>query len=201
MEEETNFTIKNDYLTKVGKARARNLPCWCGSGKKIKKCSCLYKMNEHRDETIKKFKEKAMEKYLKENVDKNKVVLLGRSLGSGVAVNLSVKRDVAGLILVTPYDTIENVAMEHFPKILVKMILRDKYRSIEYSKNIKAPALLLAAEKDRVIPPKHAEELYKHISSDKKMIIIKDTGHNDIAASGEYWDNIFIFLKDILEKK
>ena len=87
------------------------------------------------------------------------ISLMGRSLGSGVAVYLASKRDIEQLFLLTPYDSIAELAQTHYPYLPARYLARDRFDSITYAKNIKAPVLIIAAELDRVVPYKHAEKL------------------------------------------
>ncbi len=82
------------------------------------------------------------------------VTVVGRSLGTGVAVYLASMRRVDGLILITPYDSIENVAKTHFPIFPVGLILSDRYDSASRVKDVTAKTLILIAENDSVIPRK-----------------------------------------------
>jgi pimeloyl-ACP methyl ester carboxylesterase len=85
--------------------------------------------------------------------------IIGRSLGSGVAVYLASRRPVERLVLVTPYDSVEAVAEYYFPYVPVRWILRDKFESWKYAPQVSAPTLILAAERDEVIPRANTERL------------------------------------------
>jgi len=80
------------------------------------------------------------------------VAVIGRSLGSGVAIHLASRRPVARLALVTPYDSIARIAAAQFPAFPVRWLLRDRYESVRYAPAVTAPTLLLAAEHDDIIP-------------------------------------------------
>src|SRR5580692_7402038 len=67
------------------------------------------------------------------------VSLIGRSLGSGVAVYVAARREIGRLVLVTPYDSIENVARRAYPAFPVSLLLRDKYASASRIAGVKAP--------------------------------------------------------------
>lgn len=78
--------------------------------------------------------------------------MVGRSLGSGIAVQLANERPVARLILVTPYHSIQELAAQQFPYFPVRWLLRDKFESWKYAEKISTPTLLVMAERDEVIP-------------------------------------------------
>jgi len=114
--------------------------------------------------------------------------LMGRSLGSGVAVYVAAKRKVENLILVTPFDSIENVAKHIYWMFPVSLLIRDKYNSFERANMIKADdILILIAEHDEVIPRARTENLVKQLRNQKfESLVIKGAGHNDISIYPEF---------------
>ena len=80
-----------------------------------------------------------------------RIAVAGRSLGSGVAVYLAGQRPVAHLALVTPYDSIENVAKASYPFLPVGWLLKDKFDSASRAGGVRAPTLVVIAEHDEVI--------------------------------------------------
>lgn len=116
-----------------------------------------------------------------------KVVVVGRSLGSGVAVHLASLRPVERLILVTPYDSILDLAVGQFPLFPVRWLLRDKFESWKYAPQVTAPTLLLAAEHDEVIPRASTQALWARFRPGlARLEVIGGTGHNSISDSPEY---------------
>ncbi len=108
--------------------------------------------------------------------------LLGESLGCGVAAAIAKQTSVtiAGIILITPWDTLAAVAKSLFPFLPVKLILTDKYDSIENLKSFKRNISVIGAERDEILPIKHAHNLYANLPEGrKKMWVIKGAGHND----------------------
>ncbi|MET1257240.1 alpha/beta hydrolase [Aliikangiella maris] len=123
--------------------------------------------------------------------------VLGRSLGSGVATYLATQRNIEKLILITPFDSIENVAQEKFPFFPVKFLLRDKYRSNERAKNIHKPVLIIAAEQDEVIPRERTEALASEFSEQQlSYVVIPEAMHNDISDHDAYYRNLSEFIKN-----
>ncbi len=108
--------------------------------------------------------------------------LVGESLGCGVAAAIAKKTTVpvAGIILITPWDTLASVAGSIFPYLPVKLVLTDKYDSIENLKSFKKKISVVGAERDEILPIRHAINLYNALPEGKKrMWIIKGAGHND----------------------
>jgi len=127
--------------------------------------------------------------------------LLGESLGCGVAAAIAKQTDVPidGIILITPWDTLAAVAKSLFPFLPVKMILTDKYDSIENLKNFPKKISIVGAERDEIIPIKHAHNLYANLPEGrKKMWLIKKASHNDwpFYAPPELWKEITDFVKN-----
>jgi len=115
------------------------------------------------------------------------IVVVGRSLGSGVAVQLASLRPVERLVLVTPYDSLQEVAAQQFPYFPVRWLLLDKFESWKYVPQISAPTLVIAAEYDEVIPRASTEALFARFPPGAATSkIIAGAGHNTISESAEY---------------
>lgn len=115
------------------------------------------------------------------------IAVIGRSLGTGVAVRLSSQRPVSHLILVTPYDSLQEIAAGQFPYAPVKWLLRDKYDSGKYASKITIPTAIVAAENDELIPSESTKKLFERFGKGvASMKVIPATGHNTISSSSEY---------------
>ncbi|MFC5695258.1 alpha/beta hydrolase [Pseudomonas sp. GCM10022186] len=115
------------------------------------------------------------------------VALVGRSLGSGVAIRLASQRPAARLVLVTPYNSILELAQRQFPIFPVRWMLEDKYESWRYAPSISVPTLVIVAEHDEVIPRWSSEKLFARFRSGvARREVIPGAGHNDIGARPEY---------------
>jgi pimeloyl-ACP methyl ester carboxylesterase len=119
------------------------------------------------------------------------IAVVGRSLGSGVAVRLASQRPAARLILITPYDSLEDIAKRQYPVFPVKWLLKDKFESWKYAAHITIPTLLLVAEQDEVIPRSSTEKLYGHFAKGVATLkVIPDVGHNSISDTPEYFKSL-----------
>jgi pimeloyl-ACP methyl ester carboxylesterase len=115
------------------------------------------------------------------------IVVVGRSLGSGVAARLASQRPIAKLVLITPFDSILNVAQGKFPPFPINWLLIDKFESWRYAPQITAPTLVIAASHDQVIPYANTEQLYKSFSKNVVTLkLIPNTNHGDIMAEPSY---------------
>ncbi|MFZ5425465.1 MAG: alpha/beta hydrolase [Thermodesulfobacteriota bacterium] len=128
-----------------------------------------------------------------------RAVVMGRSLGSGMAVHVAANREVAGAILVTPYDSLLEVAREHWPFMPVKWLLKDHYDVTADAARATAPLLVLTASLDGVISPERGRAVFDAWKgTDKAYTRVISAGHNDIERFTLYKDAILRFLLDIL---
>jgi len=110
------------------------------------------------------------------------VVVIGRSLGTGVAARLASTRPVSRLVLVTPYDSLVGLAQREFPIFPVRWILIDKYESWRYVPKIAAPVLFLRAEHDQIIPAESTAALLARFPAGQACeVLVPGAGHNSIA--------------------
>jgi hypothetical protein len=123
-----------------------------------------------------------------------RVAVMGRSLGSGVAVYLAAHRPVAGVILVSPYDSIESVAERVYPFLPISLMLKHRFDSLSRAPGVRAPLLCLVASGDRVIPRPHSERLYAAWGGIKQWREIRPADHDSVAGEPDYWRAIAAFL-------
>lgn len=115
------------------------------------------------------------------------IVVMGRSLGSGVAVHVASLRPIKKLVLITPYDSIQEMAVRQYPYFPIRWMLKDKYESWRYAPLVKAPTLIIAAEHDEVIPMWSTQLLFSRFGNGiATMKIIDGAGHNSISANPDY---------------
>lgn len=124
------------------------------------------------------------------------ISLFGRSLGSGVAVYLARHRQIDQLILLTPYDSLAEVAQTHYPMFPVRYLMKDRFDSVKYASEITTPVLIITAESDRVVPRKHAEILRDRLTGTKVIYrMISGAGHNDVTDFPGYLQAIENFIE------
>lgn len=115
------------------------------------------------------------------------IAVVGRSLGSGVAVRLASQRPAARLILITPYNSLEDIAVRQYPIFPVKWLLQDKFESWKYAAHVSTPTLLLAAGQDDIIPLSSTDKLFARFAKGVATLkVIPGVGHNSISDSPEY---------------
>ena len=113
------------------------------------------------------------------DVDADRIVYFGESLGSGVAVGLAIERPPFALILRSPFTSLVDVGRLHYPFLPVALVLRDRFPSLVRIATIGSPLLVIATDKDDVVPTAQSERLYNAAASPKRLVIIDGAGHND----------------------
>lgn len=109
------------------------------------------------------------------------IVVIGRSLGSGVAIRLAANNPVSHLVLLTPYDSILNVGKGLFPFVPMKLLLVDEFQSVRYAPEIEIPTLIIKAENDRVVPHHLTDALIEEfIPGVVSTVTIEGAEHNSI---------------------
>lgn len=121
------------------------------------------------------------------HADHPNITLIGRSLGSGVAIHIASERPVERLVLVTPYDSLVTIAASQFRYFPLRWLMLDKFESWRYAPKVTAPTQLIAAQNDEVIPLSSTEALLKRLPpSLARLTIIPAVGHNTISGSPQY---------------
>lgn len=106
------------------------------------------------------------------------ITVIGRSLGSGIAVQLAARRPVAQLVLITPFDSLGAVARQQMPYLPVNWLLKDRYESHSFAADIACPVLLLQAEQDEIIDAARGEALYQAFVPGTAQLVRYTGSHN-----------------------
>jgi uncharacterized protein len=123
------------------------------------------------------------------------ITVMGRSLGSGVAVYLASERPVTRLVLVTPYDSLVNVARHHFRFLPVGALMRDRYDSASRAPQVRAPVLVVIAANDEIIPRARSEALVAAFPAEQvRTALIAGQGHNTLDLAPDYLGSVANFL-------
>ena len=123
------------------------------------------------------------------------IILMGRSLGTGIASWLANKVQKSKLILETPYYDMQDLMGAYLPKKLLKAKLSFHLRTHEYLKKTNFPILILQGTKDGVVPHKSAQKLYKSLDNpNASFITFKGGNHNNLVKFPKYWPQIKKFI-------
>lgn len=137
---------------------------------------------------------------IRKTVPASRLFLFGRSLGSGVAVQLAAARPVDGVILVAPYDSMLAIGRHHYPFLPVSWLLKHRFDSLAHAASVAAPLLCLVAQRDEVVPAVHSRRLYDAWQGPKRWVELLGAGHNSTDDAPEFWREIRGFLDKNNEK-
>jgi uncharacterized protein len=120
-------------------------------------------------------------------VDPDRVIYLGESIGGAVALALALEHPPAGLVLMSAFTSVRDMARRHYPLVPQAMV-PDAYPSLRRMPDLRAPLLIIHGDRDEIVPLWHAEELFEAAPEPKRRHIIEGVGHNDlVSVAGEEW--------------
>lgn len=126
--------------------------------------------------------------------------LWGESLGSGVVSGIvrSGQVPVKGIVLVTPFNSMADVAQHHYWFFLAKWLIRDKFDNSESLKNYSGNTAILLAEQDELIPNQYSLKLFESLHHRKKLWTFNNAGHNTLPLNQElpWWQDVMHFVND-----
>jgi uncharacterized protein len=114
-------------------------------------------------------------------VDPDRIAYFGESLGAAVALRLAVERPPAALILRSPFTSLTDVGRLHYPWLPVKWLLSDRYGSAARVAQLSVPLLVIAGERDQIVPSALSRRLYDAASAPKRFVLVPGADHNDAA--------------------
>jgi fermentation-respiration switch protein FrsA (DUF1100 family) len=136
----------------------------------------------------------------REDVNGQKLVLFGRSLGCAVAIEMATRHRVHAVVIESAFTSVQAMAKRAYPFLpCIDLILGTKYDRLEKIKNIKAPIMMIHGDKDRTVPPSMARKLFDAAYRPKRSYTVTGAGHNDTYLVGgqDYYDAIIKFLVDL----
>lgn len=128
---------------------------------------------------------------------KEKILLYGRSLGSGIAANLASKRDPALLILEAPYYSLKDVASRLYPFLPVGLLLKYNFPTYQFISAVKSKIVVFHGTDDEVIYSGSSEKLKKHLKPGDKVYFIEGAHHNDL----EFFEEYKVLLAKVLNEE
>ncbi len=125
---------------------------------------------------------RAAREYLiaRDDVEATRLVYFGESLGTAVAVDLAAEHAPAALVLRSPFTSMADVGLYHYWWLPVRALIRDSYGTIERIGRVKSPLLVIAGERDRIVPFEQSRRVYDSAASARKTFLsIPHADHND----------------------
>jgi uncharacterized protein len=130
--------------------------------------------------------------------DGRRLVLIGESLGGGVASHLAGRQPeaIAGLLLITPFTSLADVGRHHYPILPVRLLLRERYDNTRALQDYRGPVAFLLAGRDEVIPTRLGQRLHDGYAGPRKLIVQPDRTHNTLSyrADADWWQEVAAFL-------
>ena len=126
-------------------------------------------------------------------VGAGEVCVFGRSLGTHMAAVVAAQRPVGRVVMISPFDSVLNIAKARYPIFPVRALLRHPFVTSQYAPRAKAPALFVLAESDWVVPRKRSEALIELWQAPKQVVVIPNATHNNFDSS-EYRRAVSEFL-------
>ena len=137
------------------------------------------------------------------DVEPNKLVYFGESLGAAVAIAVAQEHPPSALVLRSPFTSLPDVARTHYPYLPTGLLLRDRYPSLDTIRTLDVPVLVIAGSRDTIIPIAQSRELYEASPDPKRFVIIDGADHNDptLTHGRLLIDEIAIFLDGITRSR
>ncbi len=115
------------------------------------------------------------------DVDPQRIVYFGESLGAAVATRLAVDHAPAALILRSPFSSLADIGAHHYPFLPVRWLLRDHYPVATLVRGLRLPLLVIAGDDDRVVPARFSEDVFESAPGPKRLVTVPGADHNDEA--------------------
>ncbi len=136
------------------------------------------------------------------DVDTERLVYFGESLGAAVAIGVAEHPPPAALVLRSPFTSLPDIASVHYPFLPISVLLWDRYSNLERIRRLEVPVLVIAGSADSVVPLAQSQRVYEAASEPKEIVVIGGADHNDfeltagdqlMAAVVAFLDNVFFY--------
>jgi fermentation-respiration switch protein FrsA (DUF1100 family) len=134
-------------------------------------------------------------------VSPGSLVIVGESLGTGVAVQLAASRPVAALALEAPYTSMVDVARYHYGWLPVDLLLRDRFESLDAITKVHAPLLIVHGDADPVVPFALGKRLFEAAVEPKRFVAVPGGTHGSIFEEATWAQEVAFFLKVLKERE
>ncbi len=130
------------------------------------------------------------------DVDKEKIILYGKSLGGSIAVDLAVKNPPGALISESAFTSTVDMGKEIYPFLPLRHMITMKYDTISKVGEVTSPKLIIHSEEDEIVPFHHGRRIFERSTQPKEFYRMRG-GHNDAVMlyEDEYEQHIDSFLR------
>jgi len=137
--------------------------------------------------------------FLYKMVDKNipleSIILMGHSLGTGVATQLATEFHVAGVALFAPFLSMAHIAQNFYPIFPTHLLVFDRYANVDKVSRLSMPLIIIHGDRDEIVPLEQGRRLYDLAKEPKKMHLMPTYGHNDLLLDA--LPAVFEWLEDL----
>ncbi|HEY4759383.1 MAG TPA: alpha/beta hydrolase [Thermoguttaceae bacterium] len=131
----------------------------------------------------------------REKIPEKNVVVMGESIGGAVAVDLAAKDGAKGLVLISTFTNLPELAAYHYPIFPVRLLMRSQFDSVGLIAKYKGPLLQMHGDVDTIVPIKFGRKLFEAANEPKQFLVIHNHDHNDPLPQ-----KFYTALKTFLEK-
>lgn len=135
-----------------------------------------------------------------QGVDPQQILLVGESLGTGVAVQLAAQRPVAAVALEAPFASAADIAASLYWWLPVSLLMKDKFHSRDHIGRVTAPLLVQHGDADSIIPVAQGRALFDLANEPKQLVILPGAGHGVIMEQ-PVWEREVAFFRSVLGRQ
>tara|TARA_B100000579_G_scaffold338803_1_gene290120 strand:+ start:183 stop:917 length:735 start_codon:yes stop_codon:yes gene_type:complete len=130
------------------------------------------------------------------NIQDNEIILYGESLGTAVAVDLAKEFNFSGIILESPFTSMQKLAKIYYPYLPIKLLLKDKYKTDEKIQNINSSILIMHGKQDKIVPFFMGEKIFD-LAKNPKYSFFEDYDDHMMDYSNSLLDSLDKFIKSL----
>lgn len=131
-------------------------------------------------------------------VDVSRIAVVGRSLGCALAVRLAARQSLAGLVLISPYDSVAALLKERVRPWPLHWLLRHRFETQPDAARLRLPVLVVRAERDPIVPARNTERFCRGLRVPFSSCVVRGSGHHDLPAHAQTARAVAAFLQEQL---
>jgi uncharacterized protein len=135
----------------------------------------------------------------KENIPENQIVVMGESLGGGVAIDLVAEDGARALVLISTFSSLPDVAAYHYPIFPVRLLMRTRLDSVSKISRYRGPLLQFHGRNDTIVPFRFGEKLFRAANEPKDLIVSENHDHNDYVPT-EFYEKVKKLFDELSQK-
>ncbi len=139
----------------------------------------------------------AYEWLVAQNIMPTSIVVIGESLGSGVAVQIAATKKIGALALEAPYSSTADVAAKVYWWLPVHFLMKDQFKSADIIKRVTVPLLVQHGDQDEIIPLEFGKKLFAAANEPKAMRVVWGAGHSELFVETTWAREVEFFARVI----